>query len=247
MKTTPRIRDRAPDLAAEVRRFFEVDGEGVQHHRERAGELPRPHHRDEEAVEDVRVQGQRVGEARPRGDRVAHAREDLAELLVGGLRRQRGEDAHEVEAAAQHGRELSGEEDDGGQPHPARQAPEGGAEGLAEGERGGAAEGPLSGGGTDGEHEAPLLAEAVDEVPRVLRLLAAARERARAVRHLVLEHGHRPTPGPPRPPGSPRSSCAPGRPGGIPPVGASPCRLRSRGGEGYRRRRRRAPCAGRRH
>ena len=58
------------------------------------------------------VLGEGVGEGRPRRDVVPHSLENLAEDLVGRLGGEGGEDADEVEAAAQHGRELSGEEQD---------------------------------------------------------------------------------------------------------------------------------------
>ena len=95
-----------------------------------------------------------------------------------------------METPAQHRGELAGEEHEGGEAHPAREAADGVPDRVAEGEAGRPPEGAVAPRGPDGEDEAALLAEAQDQVARVLGLRAAAREGAHAIGHLVLEHGH---------------------------------------------------------
>ena len=108
-------------LAPELGRLLQVDGQGVEHDGQRAGELAGADHGHVEAVEDVRVPPEGLGEARARGDGVAHVLEHGLELLVRGLGGERGEDADEVQAAAEHGGELPGEQHQGGEVDAARE------------------------------------------------------------------------------------------------------------------------------
>ena len=105
-----RVDHRALDAALDLRLLLDLERDAVEHVVEDSGRLARLDHRDVQAVEDLRVPGQRLREQHAALDVGADLADHGAEVLVVGLLLEDHERADDVQAGLDHRRELARED-----------------------------------------------------------------------------------------------------------------------------------------
>jgi hypothetical protein len=105
-----RVDHGALELALELDRLLDVDGEPPEDGVQDAADLTGGDQVDVQLVEDLRVLAQRVREGGALLDGVLDRAEHLREGLVLGLARQDLEALHQRQAGVDHGRQLAGED-----------------------------------------------------------------------------------------------------------------------------------------
>ncbi len=105
-----RVDHRALDAPLDLRLLLDLDGEAVEHGVERSRRLAGLDHRDEQAVEDLRVPRERLREDDAALDLGADVGDHLGQVLVVGLLLERHERRDDADAGRDHRRELTRED-----------------------------------------------------------------------------------------------------------------------------------------
>ena len=105
-----RVDHRALDATPELVLLLDLRGGAVEHRVERSRRLAGLDHRDVEAVEDLRVARERLGQHHAALDVSADLGDDLAEVLVLRLLLERHERSDDADAGLDHRRELARED-----------------------------------------------------------------------------------------------------------------------------------------
>ena len=105
-----RVDHGALDAPLELRLLLDLRRDAVEHRVERSRRLARLDHRDEEAVEDLRVARERAREHHAGLDVRPHLADRVAEVLVVGLLLERDERRDDADPGLDHRRELPRED-----------------------------------------------------------------------------------------------------------------------------------------
>ena len=105
-----RIDHRSLDAALDLRLLLDLHRDAVEHGVERSRRLAGLDHRDEQAVEDLRMPRERLREDDAGLDVGANVGDHLGEVLVVGLLLERHERLNDADAGLDHRRELARED-----------------------------------------------------------------------------------------------------------------------------------------